>query len=125
MVQNNSLDISKSQLSVLALSCALALNCSVAAHAQEPRQDVEPDRPDVTNGTHIVDIGLLQIELGGLYTRAAPGQAAFGSPFTARVGLTEWLEARVGTDGLVTQTDGVSRATGIGNVQLGAKLRLW
>src|SRR5262249_40911243 len=30
---------------------------------------IEPDRPDVTNGTHIVDVGLLQIEIGGQYAR--------------------------------------------------------
>ncbi len=89
------------------------------------RAPIEPDRPDVTNGTHIVDIGLLQIEFGGLCTRAAPGQRAFGSPFTARIGLFDWLEARIETDGILTQTDGDSRATGMGNVQLGAKLRIW
>jgi outer membrane putative beta-barrel porin/alpha-amylase len=125
MAQNNSLDISKSQRGILALTCALTLNCSVGALAQEPRQDVEPDRPDVTNGTHIVDIGLLQIELGGLFTRAAPNNRQLGTPFTARVGLTDWLEARIGTDGLLTQTDGFTSVTGIGNMQIGAKLRLW
>jgi outer membrane putative beta-barrel porin/alpha-amylase len=95
---------------------------SVATSAQEP---VEPDRPDVTNGTHIVDIGLLQIEFGGLYTHAASRQHALGSPVTARAGLTEWFEARIGTDGLVSQSDGGNRVTGIGNVQIGCKLRLW
>jgi hypothetical protein len=101
---------------------AIALSIAGSARAQE---NIEPDRPDVTNGTHIVDIGLLQIEVGGLYTHPGARQHGFGSPFTARVGLTEWLEARVGTDGVVTQTDGVLRQTGIGNTQLGAKLRLW
>jgi len=112
-------------MSILALSCGLALSCSVTARAQEPRQDVEPDRPDVTNGTHIVDIGLLQIELGGLFTRAAPNDRQLGTPFTARVGVFEWLEARFGTDGILTQTDGFTSVTGIGNMQIGAKLRLW
>jgi hypothetical protein len=92
------------------------------AAAQEA---IEPDRPDVTNGTHTVDIGLLQIEIGGLYTHPGARQHGFGSPFTARVGLTGWLEARIGTDGFVMQTDGVLQQTGIGNTQLGAKLRLW
>jgi hypothetical protein len=102
------------------VALVVVLGCSYAA-----AQEIEPDRPDVTNGTHIVEIGLLQIEVGGLYTHAGTGQHAVGSPFTARVGLTDWIEARAGTDGLLTQTDGVTRATGIGNVQLGAKLRLW
>lgn len=101
---------------------AFVLSVGGAAWAQEA---IEPDRPDVTNGTHTVDIGLLQIEVGGLYTHAGARQHAFGSPLTARVGLTGWLEARVGNDGILTQTDGLLQQTGIGNTQLGAKLRLW
>jgi hypothetical protein len=103
---------------------ALALVAALGIPASGQEQ-IEPDRPDVTNGTHIVDIGLLQLEIGGLYTRPAAGARSFGSPITARVGLTDWLEARIGNDGLVTQSDGVTRQTGIGNTQLGAKLRLW
>ncbi|HYM23088.1 MAG TPA: transporter [Vicinamibacterales bacterium] len=94
------------------------------AGAQEP-QAIEPDRPDVTNGTHIVDTGLLQIELGGILTQSEPGQSGFGSPFTARLGVSEWLEVRFGADGFVTQSDESGMASGFGNVQLGAKLRLW
>jgi len=92
---------------------------------QGPPDQIEPDRTDVTNGTHIVDIGLLQIEIGGLFTRVDSIQRASGTPITARVGLFDWLEARIGTDGVLTQTDGTTRATGVGNVQVGAKLRLW
>lgn len=109
------------------LSVCLLTSCGIAGAqiagvpAEEP---VNPDRPDVTNGTHIVDVGLLQIEVGGLYVRAAGGRA-WGSPVTARIGLLDWLEGRVGTDGLLTQIDGDARVTGLGNVQLGAKLRLW
>ena len=104
------------------VACAAALCLARAAAAQD---QIEPDRPDVTNGTHIVDIGLLQIEFGGVYARSAAGPRSFGSPLTARVGLTDWLELRGGTDGLVSQTDGVVRQTGIGNTNVGAKLRLW
>jgi Putative MetA-pathway of phenol degradation len=102
---------------------SLSLLCiGASAHAQEA---IEPDRPDVTNGTHVVDIGVLQIEIGGLFTRADSRQHAFGSPVTARVGLTDSLEMRFGTDGLLTESDGVTHATGFGNIQIGAKLRLW
>src|SRR5262245_22049852 len=80
---------------------------TIPASAQEATpQQVEPDRPDVTNGTHIVDIGVLQVEFGGIYTRDDGSQHSIGTPVTARVGLTEWLEARVGTDGVLVQTDG-------------------
>jgi hypothetical protein len=108
------------------LACAALLCVATVCGAQDqPRDAIEPDRPDVTNGTHIVDTGLLQFEIGGLYTHAGARQHAVGTPFTARVGLFEWLEARIGTDGLLTQTDGFTNVTGIGNVQVGAKLRLW
>jgi hypothetical protein len=104
------------------LAAILVLGSAAAGRAQEA---IDPDRPDVTNGTHIVETGLLQLEMGALYTRVASAQGSFGSPFTARVGLAEWLEARIGTDGFLTQSDQNGRASGIGNTQLGAKLRLW
>jgi hypothetical protein len=108
------------------LTAALWLGFATPARAQDPRPDViEPDRPDITNGTHIVDIGILQVEIGGLYTRPGVGQHGFGSPFTARVGLYDWLEARIGTDGVLVLNDGTGPVTGLGNVQVGAKLRLW
>jgi len=109
----------------LAAIAAVALLWSAALRAQEQKETIEPDRPDITNGTHIVDTGILQIEFGGLYTRPAAGQHTMGSPFTARVGVFDWLEARVGTDGLLFMNDGTGLVTGVGNVQVGAKLRLW
>jgi hypothetical protein len=109
----------------VALIALMLLAASRGADAQSDEDAVNPDRPDVTNGTHIVDVGLVQIEFGGLYTRDTPGPRAISSPLTARVGIFDWLEARIGTDGVMTQADGESRATGFGNVQLGAKLRLW
>ena len=104
------------------VAIALLFGTATICRAQEA---VDPDRPDITNGTHIVGTGLLQIEFGGLFTRATSSANAFGSPFTARVGVLEWLEVRIGTDGLLTQADDSGRATGIGNTQVGAKLRLW
>jgi len=40
-----------------------------AAAPVEQEDKLEPDRPDVTNSTHIVDDGLLQIELGWIFNR--------------------------------------------------------
>ncbi len=62
--------------------------------------------------------------MGGNFTHSAP-QGEWSTPVTGRVGLTDWLEARIGTDGLVTQTDGIQRQTGFGNMNVGAKIRLW
>lgn len=110
----------------LCLLCAASATQAQETIEQErPRETIEPDRPDVTNGTHIVDTGLLQIEIGGLFTRASSQQHALGTPFTARIGVSDWLEARIGTDGLLVQSDGTAHATGVGGTQIGAKLRLW
>jgi outer membrane putative beta-barrel porin/alpha-amylase len=96
---------------------------SVPATASQD-DNLEPDRPDVTNGTHIVDAGLLQMEVGGVWNRSGAGRSV-GTPLTVRVGLTEWLEARVSGDGFLSVTDAAGNQRGMGNVQLGAKLRLW
>jgi Putative MetA-pathway of phenol degradation len=102
----------------------LTLACGAApCFGQDGR--VEPDRPDVTNGPHLVDVGLLEVEAGGLYSRATSNRNGFGSPLAVRIGLTDWLEARVSNDGVVTHSEGGIRQTGIGNTQVGAKLRLW
>jgi hypothetical protein len=105
------------------LALALASLVSVTAFAQD--EHINPDQPDVTNGTHIVSTGLVQMEFGGIYVRNTVNQHSGGTPFTVRIGMTDWFEGRIGADGLLTQaTDGV-RSTGFGNVQMGAKLRLW
>ncbi len=114
-----------------ALACLVMLAgapaLSLAQPPSPPAQPItiDPDRPDVTNGTHIVDTGLLQIEVGGQYTRTSSSERSFGTPFTARVGVFEWLEARIGTDGWLLQADEGGRAAGMGNLQVGAKMRLW
>jgi hypothetical protein len=85
---------------------------------------IEPDRPDVTNGTNIVDVGLLQVEAGVQHARVGT-QRSVGTPLTLRIGLFEWLEARISTDGFLHQTDASSSVSGAGNVQVGAKVRLF
>jgi len=107
----------------LALALLLFLGGSAAADAA---QDViEPDRPDLTTGSHLVAPGIVQFEVGFLYTRPFEGRRVSGSPITLRVGVRDWLEARAGFDGLLVAADADGRTTGIGNVQLGAKIRVW
>ena len=108
-----------------ALWVAALLLWPTLTFAQQPDEGIDPDRPDVTNGTHIVSPGLVQIEFGGMYTRDTPEQTGGTSPFTIRVGLADWLEARFGADGLTTQNGPDADGTSFGNIQLGAKLRLW
>src|SRR5580765_4873518 len=65
------------------------------------------------------------MEAGGVWNRPRTGGHNAGTPTTVRLGLTEWLEARVSGDGLLSVADASGSQSGIGNVQLGAKLRLW
>lgn len=107
------------------LTLLLTAGTPAAAQQSAPEEPIDLDRPDVTNGTHIVSTGLVQFELGGLYTHDGPHQGNTSSPMTARIGVFDWLEARIGGDGLLMQSTADSKSTGFGNVQLGAKLRLW
>src|SRR5713226_9556467 len=51
---------------------------------------IAPDRPDVTNGTNIVDVGLLQVEAGVQHASFGT-QRSLGTPLTLRIGLFERL----------------------------------
>jgi outer membrane putative beta-barrel porin/alpha-amylase len=95
------------------------------ANPPEAVPPLEPDRPDVTNGTHIVDVGLVQMEVGVLFSKASGERRNTATPITARVGLSDWLELRIGGDGWLVSNDPQGHQSGIGNVQLGMKLRLW
>ena len=120
-----------------ALTIAASLHAMTGAHAvtrfaQNPvtadagnHDNLEPDRPDVTNGTHIVDVGLVQLEVGGLWNRTGANQHSSSTPTTFRLGLSDWLEARISSDAFLWTSDGSGSQHGMGNVQLGAKLRLW
>jgi hypothetical protein len=118
----------------LSVAVALVVLCAAPVPAQQPEtvqptgatpQPIDPDRPDVTNGTHIVDTGLLQVEFGGVFSRANAAVQNLGTPVTFRFGATEWLELRFGGDGFLHSTDLTGQQQGMGNTQLGAKLRLW
>ena len=96
-----------------------------AVSDRAPIAPIQPDRPDVTNGTSLVEVGLLQIEAGVQHARMGVNQQNLGTPLSLRIGLFEWLEARVSTDGFLHQSDAISSVGGLGNVQAGAKLRLF
>ena len=114
-----------------ALTLAASLHLIASGHAvtrfvQNPvtadagnHDNLEPDRPDVTNGTHIVDVGLMQMEIGGVWNRSI-SQHSSSTPTTMRIGLADWLEARISTDGFLSSTDASGSQRGIGNVQLGS-----
>jgi hypothetical protein len=85
---------------------------------------IDPDRPDLTDSASLIEPGIVQLETGVTQTRQAPGRRSFQSPIVARIGVRPWLEAQIGTDGMVSKVESGERATGIGDVQFGAKVRL-
>lgn len=87
-------------------------------------QPLDPDRPDVTNSPHIVAAGLLQIEMGVTRIRSDAERSNLSTPLSARIGIADWIEARISGDGFVLVRDSTGSVSGIGNVQLGAKMRL-
>lgn len=95
---------------------------AVAAQATE----ILPANDDVADGTDTTDVGLLQLELGGVFSRPAAGQRGGGTPLMLRYGAFEWLEVSAGTDGYLAQQAPDTRGTsGLGNTLLGARLRLF
>jgi hypothetical protein len=108
--------------------CSWFLGLAAGAHGQgiPPQHPIDPDRPDLTNTAHLVDVGFVQFEVGGIYTRESEDRQLSGSPVGIRIGLRDWIEARFGFDNLLLRavdTDGGQ--TGIGNLQVGAKIRVW
>lgn len=111
------------------LMCLTSLTWSDATHAQ---QSLVADRPDFTEATSTVGLGVFQLELG--YTLGSDTDGKFmtrahsyGEPLL-RVGvLTERLELRAGTS-VVTQVESVSAAgvttSGLEDLYLGAKIAL-
>ena len=54
------------------MSLAASSLLATSACAQESADAIQPDRPDVTNGTRIVPTGIVQVVFGGLYMRTGP-----------------------------------------------------
>jgi hypothetical protein len=92
---------------------------------QDILQEMQGDRPDLTNGTHIVPTALVQLESGGVYSGFRASGHSTGVPVSLRLGLTDWLEARLETGGPEIQSSPARTLTTLAGVTLGAKLRLW
>src|SRR5207247_143297 len=110
------------------LACTWFLTLPAGASGQGlPAHPIDPDRPDLTNSAHLVDVGFVQFEAGGIYTRESKDRRVSGAPLGIRVGLRDWIEARLGFDNLLVRAvdDAAGSQTGVGNLQLGAKIRVW
>jgi hypothetical protein len=88
--------------------------------------EVEPDRPDVTNSAKTVPAGGFQLETGLEYGHTRLGghgtERRFAVQTTGRAGLTDRLEARIEGEPLVRLRND-ERETDVGEVVLGLKYR--
>jgi hypothetical protein len=84
---------------------------------------IDADRPHVGTGTHVVDPGEVQLELG-VQWQGSPDIRTFGSPVLIRIGVADRVEMRASSDGLLARYQPALDVYGVGNVQLGAKIRL-
>jgi hypothetical protein len=105
----------------LAMLIGAAPGAASPVHAQG--MPSAPADAQVVDASDKTDTGLVQLEFGGTVTRVGTGSDASATPLTVRYGVSDWLEASVGVDGLVRQRDGGVRASGFGNVQAGVKVR--
>ena len=85
---------------------------------------IDADRPHVGTGPHVVAPEEVQVEAGVQWQQSADSRL-FGSPMLVRVGVADRVEIRAASDGVLARRDGGATAFGIGNAQLGAKIRLW
>lgn len=100
----------------------------VAAEAAWARQEVAPDRPDVTDSTQTIAPGGFQLESGVEYERTraggSPTERRLSLQTTLRAGLTERLEMFVDAEPVVwlrNEREDVNR----GDVTLGLKYRFF
>src|SRR5258708_332594 len=86
-------------------TCIWFLVLSATAHGQGLRapHPIDPDRPDLTNSAHLVDVGFVQFEAGGIYTRESDDRTVSGSPLGIRFGVRDWIEVRFGFDNLLVR----------------------
>jgi Putative MetA-pathway of phenol degradation len=109
----------------IVLAAALAMApLAHAASADDVVRPIDPDRPDLTNGTATVGRGVLQIETGVEYSRTsvggAPTEQRFSVPLVLRFGVLDRLEVRVESEPLV-RLRGAEDDTGFGDLKLGLK----
>lgn len=101
---------------------------TLAAEAETPAEATpEPafaaDRPGFADGTTVVPPLRIQTE-GGVTGVFADGVRAYSVPdLLVRVGLTDWLEARLAAPTFnLVQADGADSLSGLGDLGLGVKL---
>jgi hypothetical protein len=106
------------------ITTALVWACIMRAPGlAQTDEKIDADRPHVGTGTHVVPVGQVQFELGGQY-QSFGSDRTFGSPVLMRVGVSDRVEARLASDGLVGRSGVGATQFDLGNVQIAAKIRV-
>jgi outer membrane putative beta-barrel porin/alpha-amylase len=109
-------------MAVLTLVVALLLTSTAPTIAQE----IDPDRPELTESAKLVPRGSVQLESGVAYSREHRGGLATERTFEVeadlRIGVSRDIELNLGWSPLV-RVRGPEDDTGIGDVSLGVRYR--
>jgi hypothetical protein len=109
-------------------AAAMAAASLVSQPAWAEDEGLSTDRPDFVESSNVVGKGVLQIETSFAHERDRSGgvkTSVRSTPTLLRYGLSEALELRLESDGLlrqsVTDAGGTARARGTGDASLGLK----
>ncbi len=109
----------------LQILCAIALSASAVVHAED---SIATDRPDVVESSEVVGKGRFQIETSFAAEREAknsPRTRTYSTPTLLRIGVSENVELRMETDGLMRMStwdaDEKTTKEGINDIAFGLK----
>ena len=106
--------------------CWLMVVPGLAAQQPKPLPPIDTDRPDLTDATTTVARGHVQFE-GGFTSQASRDAltSLSGPELLVRVGVTSRLELRIGQNFRSVETAPGVRVSGLDDLQLGTKVRLF
>ena len=103
----------------------LTLLSSVSALAQGSGvPPISTDRPDLTNGTDIVPLGMLQLETGVTFANGGDGASIGLGELNFRLPLARGFEVTVQAAGWAREGTGDASASGFTDGAIGCKIRL-
>jgi hypothetical protein len=107
---------------VILLLALIGLGCAATAVAEE----IQPDRPEVTESARLVPRGGFQLETGLVVSRqrfaGQPAQEILGIEADLRIGVTRHLEVDIEGDPVI-HARGPEENTGFGDIAIGLRYR--
>lgn len=110
-----------------AVGAALPASPALAQDAPAPPTDAPPiaaDRPGLSDPPTVLARGVIQVEIGVTAESAVDATTLVAPQTVLRMGLGRGVEARIGSDGLVSEVHAHVRHTGRADLTAGLKIRL-